>query len=59
MRDVIGPAIGREEESRNGRGAGIVASRHVEFEKVEETQGGNEKGDAPEGSREHRAQQQG
>lgn len=58
MRNIVGPAIGGEQECRDGRRGCIVAGRDEELEEVEEAQRGDEKGDAPEGGRAQGAQQE-
>ncbi len=48
MREVVGPAVGGEEESRNICAAGIVGGSYVVFEEVEEAEREDEEGEPPE-----------
>lgn len=47
--EVVGPAVGGEEEGGDRGVAGVVGCCDVVFEEVEEAERGEEEGDAPEG----------
>lgn len=49
MRDIVCPAIGREEEGGNAGVAGVVGGCYIVFEEVEEGEGGEEEWDTPKG----------
>ena len=48
--DVVGRAVGRQQEGRDGGEARVVPGRRPELEEVEEREGGDEEGHAPERS---------
>lgn len=48
MREVVGPAVGGEEESGDICVAGIVGGGDVIFEEMEKTERGDEEGEPPE-----------
>lgn len=48
MRDVVRGTVLREQKGGHGRGRGVVSCRGVVFEEVEEGEGGEEEGGAPE-----------